>query len=98
MPQVESGGPNSCPEGCTRPVGLAFDSWGRLYVSSDSSGEIFRIRYVNADETSTASSTSASATTSPTGSSLPVLTSLGSKNSLSTFVLAVALVLISIAW
>ena len=30
-----------------RPVGLAFDAWGRLYVSADASGEIFRVRYAN---------------------------------------------------
>lgn len=30
-----------------RPVGLAFDAWGRLYVSSDATGEIFRVRYIN---------------------------------------------------
>ena len=30
-----------------RPVGVAFDAKNRLYVSSDASGEIFRIRYTN---------------------------------------------------
>jgi len=30
-----------------RPVGLAFDARGRLYVSSDATGEIFRVRYTN---------------------------------------------------
>ncbi len=29
-------------------MGLAFDGRGRLYVSSDASGEIFRVRYTNA--------------------------------------------------
>ena len=28
-------------------MGLAFDAHGRLYVSSDASGEIFRIRYTS---------------------------------------------------
>ena len=30
-----------CPGNCFRPVGLAFDSQGRMFVSSDASGEIY---------------------------------------------------------
>ena len=30
-----------CPDNCFRPVGLAFDKSGRLFVSSDKSGEIY---------------------------------------------------------
>jgi hypothetical protein len=30
----------SCPGVCIRPVGLAFAADGRLFVSSDSSGEV----------------------------------------------------------
>ncbi|CAK7231190.1 hypothetical protein SBRCBS47491_007847 [Sporothrix bragantina] len=30
-----------CPEGCFRPVGLALDSKGRIFVASDSTGEIY---------------------------------------------------------
>ncbi|KID93103.1 L-sorbosone dehydrogenase [Metarhizium guizhouense ARSEF 977] len=30
-----------CPDACFRPVGLAWDSQGRLWFSSDSTGEIF---------------------------------------------------------
>ncbi|RDB18470.1 hypothetical protein Hypma_000295 [Hypsizygus marmoreus] len=33
----------TCPGSCIRPVGLAFGKDGRLYVSSDSSGELFVI-------------------------------------------------------
>lgn len=29
-----------CPSECLRPVGLAFDGKGRLFVSSDSTGEV----------------------------------------------------------
>ena len=35
---------NACPNACVRPVGLAFDRLGRLFVSSDSTGEV-RDRY-----------------------------------------------------
>ena len=31
---------NVCPDACVRPVGLAFDGEGRLFVSSDSTGEV----------------------------------------------------------
>lgn len=31
----------ACPSNCFRPVGLAFDSQGRMFVSSDASGEIY---------------------------------------------------------
>ena len=30
-----------CPDKCFRPVGLAFDSQGRLWMASDSTGEIY---------------------------------------------------------
>ncbi|KAF9776006.1 hypothetical protein IL306_005851 [Fusarium sp. DS 682] len=32
---------NDCPDDCFRPVGLAWDSKGRLFFSSDKTGEIF---------------------------------------------------------
>ena len=32
-----------CPDNCFRPVGLAFDRQGRLFMSSDASGEIYVI-------------------------------------------------------
>ncbi|KAF1840796.1 soluble quino protein glucose dehydrogenase [Cucurbitaria berberidis CBS 394.84] len=32
---------SQCPRGCFRPVGLAWDSRGRLFMSSDSTGEIY---------------------------------------------------------
>jgi len=34
---------SGCPDGCFRPVGLAWDSKGRLFVSADASGEIYVI-------------------------------------------------------
>jgi hypothetical protein len=33
----------ACPNSCFRPAGLAWDSKDRLYMSSDSTGEIFII-------------------------------------------------------
>lgn len=32
-----------CPDGCFRPAGLAWDNQGRLFFSSDATGEIFVI-------------------------------------------------------
>lgn len=32
---------SACPGNCFRPVGIAFDSQGRMFVSSDASGEIY---------------------------------------------------------
>lgn len=37
---MENPNTSSCPSGCFRPVGLAFDKKKRLFVSSDSTGEI----------------------------------------------------------
>jgi sugar lactone lactonase YvrE len=34
---------SKCPQGCFRPVGIAFDSKGNLFMSSDSTGEIYVI-------------------------------------------------------
>ena len=30
-----------CPSGCFRPAGLAFDKAGRLFMTSDSTGELY---------------------------------------------------------
>lgn len=32
-----------CPDNCFRPVGIIFDSRGRLWMTSDSTGEVFII-------------------------------------------------------
>lgn len=34
---------SKCPGNCFRPVGIAFDAMGRLFVSSDASGEIYMV-------------------------------------------------------
>lgn len=36
---------SNCPDNCFRPVGLAWDSKGRLWFSSDSTGEIFVMQH-----------------------------------------------------
>lgn len=38
---------SKCPKNCFRPVGLAFDSQGRLFMSSDASGEIYVVMKEN---------------------------------------------------
>ncbi|GAB1317098.1 Soluble quino protein glucose/sorbosone dehydrogenase [Madurella fahalii] len=43
IPVMENSNIGSCPSNCFRPVGLAFDNKGRLFVSSDTSGEIYVI-------------------------------------------------------
>ena len=60
-----------CPGSCFRPVGMAFDGQGRLFVSSDATGEIYMItRDHAASETSSSSPTASSgtATSTSTGS------------------------------
>ena len=58
---------SKCPEGCFRPVGLAWDSQGRLFMSSDSTGEIYVILRADGNATSMAGSNATG--TIPTGSS-----------------------------
>lgn len=54
---------SACPGSCFRPVGLAWDSSGRLWMSSDSSGEIFVLqKSTAATPTATASGTVVTAT------------------------------------
>ncbi|KAL7946591.1 soluble quino protein glucose dehydrogenase [Trichoderma barbatum] len=47
---------SNCPDECFRPVGLAWDSFGRLWFSSDATGEIFVLERTNGTETGGASS------------------------------------------
>lgn len=35
---------SQCPDGCFRPVGLAWDNQGRLFMSSDATGEIYMLQ------------------------------------------------------
>lgn len=47
---------SACPGNCFRPVGLAWDSKGRLAMSSDSTGEIYIITRTDGNATSQAGS------------------------------------------
>ena len=57
---------SQCPDNCFRPVGLDLDSQGRLFMSSDSTGEVY-VLVKTANTTST--SGTATSTTSPSPSS-----------------------------
>lgn len=63
---------SKCPDGCFRPVGLAWDGQGRLFLSSDATGEIYVLQQAevsasgNGDTpTSSSSGTLVTPTTSP---------------------------------
>jgi len=43
IPIVTNQNTSDCPNSCFRPVGLAWDSKGRLFMSSDATGEIYVI-------------------------------------------------------
>lgn len=45
---VSNADTSRCPTNCFRPVGLAFDSKGRLWFSSDATGEVYLITRVGA--------------------------------------------------
>ncbi|KAF2638020.1 soluble quino protein glucose dehydrogenase [Massarina eburnea CBS 473.64] len=48
---------SKCPDACFRPVGLAWDSQGRLYFSSDATGEIYVVTRQDGQSTSSANAT-----------------------------------------
>lgn len=47
---------SNCPNGCFRPVGLAWDKQGRLFFSSDATGEIYMVVRADGNATSSAGS------------------------------------------
>lgn len=61
MTNVDNG---NCPDACFRPVGLALDARGRLFMSSDATGEIYVLAKTSVTGTSTASGASPSQTKS----------------------------------
>jgi hypothetical protein len=97
---------SKCPDNCFRPAGLAWDSQGRLYMSSDSTGEIFVITRedgggVNSVSEVTSNSTSGgggsatgtSTAPSPTGSGNAAVQSWQESNVWAVGVAAVAMLL-----
>jgi len=61
----------ACPNGCFRPVSMAFDTRGRIFMSSDASGEIYMITRTTASNgisTSTGSGTSSTSGSSSSSS------------------------------
>lgn len=56
---------SSCPSSCLRPVGMAIDGQGRLFFSSDSTGEIY-VLVKSSSATSTSSSTGTGTMVTPT--------------------------------
>ncbi len=46
---------SGCPGKCFRPAGLTLDSQGRIFMTSDSTGEIYVLQQTGADGTGTSS-------------------------------------------
>lgn len=62
-----------CPTHCFRPVGIAFDNQGRLFMSSDATGEIYVIeREGNPNATATQTGSAPAASTSKKSSGAAV--------------------------
>jgi glucose/arabinose dehydrogenase len=59
---------SKCPDGCFRPVGLAFDRRGRLFMTSDSTGEIYVITRTDGGSVNSATPTTGSGPASATSS------------------------------
>jgi len=57
-----------CPADGSRPVGLAFDSQGRMFISSDASGEVYVVVRDQATTAPTSTSTGSATTGTSTGS------------------------------
>lgn len=57
---------SSCPTSCMRPVGMTIDSQGRLFFTSDATGEIYVLVNSSGTATSSASGTGTMVTPTPT--------------------------------
>ena len=60
---------SNCPNNCFRPVGLAFDREGRMFVSSDASGEIYVVVRESAAGTANSTSTGSAPASTTSASS-----------------------------
>ena len=87
-----------CPKGCFRPVGIAFDSQGRLFVSSDFTNEIYVV--VKDQTSSSTSGTPSSSSPSATSSSTSISSKKFEMNAvvlkIVSFALGIAMVLLFI--
>ncbi len=61
---------SNCPDSCFRPVGLEQDAQGRIYMSSDATGEIWLLMKTNAQSSTTGASPSATQTPNGAASSM----------------------------
>lgn len=69
IPILSNRNNSACPDGCFRPVGLAWDSKGRLFMSSDSTGEIYMITKTDGtgvDQVAAATASASAPASSPT--------------------------------
>ncbi|TVY15574.1 L-sorbosone dehydrogenase [Lachnellula arida] len=66
---------SKCPDNCFRPAGLALDSLGRLFMSSDATGEIY-VLVKTSSATPTSTPTSPSTTTKSKSGGLRVRSSM----------------------
>jgi glucose/arabinose dehydrogenase len=58
-----------CPDKCFRPAGLTFDTKGRLWMTSDTTGEIYVLQKTSSTPTATTSGTIVTATGNPNSAS-----------------------------
>lgn len=66
---MTNGDASKCPSSCFRPVGLAMDSKGRIFVSSDATGEIWVLAKTNSTSTGGTGTQTGTASPTPTGQS-----------------------------
>ncbi|KAH6682404.1 hypothetical protein F5X68DRAFT_277451 [Plectosphaerella plurivora] len=71
---LSNGSPGDCPDRCFRPVGLAWDREERLYMTSDSTGEVYVLMRSEASATEPGSN--------PTATSVPDASTLLSSSGL----------------
>ena len=78
-----------CPNNCFRPVGIAFDGQGRMFVSSDATGEIY---VVVKDQSATgANPTSSSPGTQPSAKNADGKLEIGLARNLAFFLCLLAI-------
>ena len=58
-----------CPRNCFRPVGIAFDQQGRLFMSSDATGEIYVVMRNETSEGNSATTPSDDPSATPSAAS-----------------------------